>query len=99
MLPPDGFEWDAAKRDANLAKHGLDLAVACRVFAGPVLERKDARRDYGEDRIQALGAVEGRVLVVVYTWREGRRRLISARKAKQEERARYAAAAGGLGGL
>ncbi len=87
MLPPDGFEWDKAKRAANLAKHGLDFADASRIFTGPLLERKDARRDYGEDRFQAIGLVQGRVLVVVYTWRGARRRLISARKAREDERA------------
>ncbi|MCU0888324.1 MAG: BrnT family toxin [Rubritepida sp.] len=87
MLPGDGFEWDEAKSAANLLKHGLDFATACRVFEGPVAERKDERRDYGEDRFQAIGLVQGRVLVVVYTWRGARRRLISARKAREDERA------------
>lgn len=92
MLPPEGFEWDEAKSAANEAKHGLTFAAAARVFLGAVLERKDARQDYGEDRFQALGAVEGRVVVVVFTWRGGRRRLISARKANEKERALYTGA-------
>jgi uncharacterized DUF497 family protein len=92
MLPPEGFEWEEAKSAANEAKHGLSFALAVRLFRGPVLERKDARRDYGEDRFQALGAIEGRIVVVVFTWRDGRRRLISARKANEKERGLYAGA-------
>jgi uncharacterized DUF497 family protein len=94
MVAPDGFEWDEAKSAANRANHGLDFAAACLVFTGPVLERKDARRDYGEDRFQAIGLVEGRVVLVVYTWRGERRRIISARKARQDERAAFLRALG-----
>ena len=39
------------------------------VFDGPTIELDDVRRDYGERRIIAYGAVAGRVLVCVYTWR------------------------------
>ncbi len=45
---PEAFEWDRAKREVNLRKHGLDFLKAVRVFEGPVLERQDQRRDYGE---------------------------------------------------
>jgi len=34
-------EWDAAKNAANLAKHGIDLADAIRIFDGPVLQKAD----------------------------------------------------------
>jgi uncharacterized protein (DUF4415 family)/uncharacterized DUF497 family protein len=48
------FEWDAAKNAANIAKHGIDFEDAIRIFDGPVLEKADARRDYGEARIIAF---------------------------------------------
>lgn len=79
------IEFDPRKSRANLEKHGIDLPTAARIWEDVVIERQDNRRDYGETRIIALGAIEGRVLVVVYTWRGDRRRLISARKANTDE--------------
>ncbi len=83
------FEWDAAKNAANLAKHGIDFEDAIGIFDGPVLERPDDRRDYGEPRIIAFGAVEDRELAVVYTIRGTHRRIISARRAHRHERKAY----------
>ena len=83
------FEWDPAKREANLVKHGIDFARAARIFEAPALERPDRRRDYGEERFVALGAVEELVLAVVYTPRETAFRIISAREAHRDEKAAY----------
>ena len=83
---PDGFEWDEAKRRANVAKHGIDFVDAGRVFKGNHHEWRDDRRSYGEGRIRVIGEVDGEVLFVVYTWRESRRRLITARRANANER-------------
>jgi uncharacterized protein len=79
------FEWDPAKAGANRQKHRTDFWVAVRIWQGDVLERPDTRRVYGEERIQAFGQVEGRTIAVIFTWREGRRRIISARKANLRE--------------
>ena len=84
-----GFEWDAAKSDENLRRRGFDFAFAARIFEGPTREWPDRRRDYGEARSVALGAVGDDVLVVVYTWRGAVRRIISARAAKRKERHVY----------
>lgn len=81
--------WDERKRASNLAKHDIDFPAAARIFDGPVLEAPDDRRDYGELRIKAYGEVEGRVLCVIYTWRHGERRIISARKANRDETQAY----------
>jgi len=86
------IEYDPRKNSANLAKHGIDFETAARIWEGWVFERGDDRRDYREERVIALGAVEKRVVVVVFTWRGTRRRLISARKANSDERKIYAAA-------
>lgn len=83
------FEWDAAKNAANLVKHGIDFDDAVRVFEGPVLEVVDDRRNYGEVRIIAVGAVDGREVTVVYTRRGTHRRMISARRAHSRERKAY----------
>ena len=85
------FEWDEAKA-ASLSKHGVDFDDAMRIFLDPRrLIAEDERFDYGERRLQVLGAVEGRILFVVCTWRSGVCRLISARRANARERARYEA--------
>jgi len=81
--------WDERKRASNLAKHGVDFPAAGRIFDGPVMEAPDDRRDYGERRMKAFGAVEGRVLCVIYTWRRSERRIISARKANRIETQAY----------
>ena len=71
------FEWDAAKNSANIAKHGIDFEDAIRIFDGPVLEKEDTRKDYRETRYVAFGVADARQLVVVYTQRGERRRVIS----------------------
>jgi len=59
------------------------------IFAGPVIEKRDTRKEYGELRMLALGEVEGIVLAVIYTDREDVRRIISARRASKKERAEW----------
>jgi uncharacterized protein len=83
------YEWDPAKNAANLAKHGIDFADAMVIFDGPVLETVDKRRNYGEERIAAIGVANDLELFVVYTMRGRNRRLISARRASRYERERY----------
>lgn len=90
MLYPEGFEWDGAKRQENL-DHGdrPDFTAAIRIFGGPHLEEVDGRQDYGEERRRAFGQLNGRCIVVVFTWRGTNRRIISARKAKPQEVVRF----------
>jgi len=83
------FEWDDRKSERNLRERGFDFEAAKGIFENQVLEEIDDRRDYGEVRIAAIGQIAGRFLVVVYTWRENRRRIISARSAKKKERDDY----------
>ena len=84
------YEWDPAKNRANLAKHGVDFADAVAVFEDDLaLTRPDAA-SRGESRFVTL-ALDGfgRILVVVFTERGTRIRIISARKASRKERVRY----------
>lgn len=92
---PECFEWDPDKSEHTLAQRGFDFAYARRVFDAPYLVVTDARRDYGERRLIALGAVDGIELTVVFTDRVGTmgqvvRRIISARRSNRQERASYA---------
>lgn len=83
------FEWDEAKRRANYRKHGLDFRDAEKVFQEVVITAEDRRQDYGEKRYISLGRLEDIVVVVVYTERSERIRLISMRRANQKERRAY----------
>jgi uncharacterized protein len=58
------FEWDPAKRRANLTKHRIDFADAVTIFDGFTIEEVDDSMDYGEERILALGETNGRIIVV-----------------------------------
>ena len=85
------FEWHDAKAEANLQAHGVSFDLAKTVFKDPfAVERLDDREDYGEERFVLIGMAEGNVvLFVAYTEREGRMRIISARRATQNEQDDY----------
>lgn len=85
-------EYDNAKNQSNIAKHGIDFVEATNIFSDPDrLDWVDDRKDYGEERRICLGAIpaDGHVFVVVYTMRGTRNRLISARKANEREQRIY----------
>jgi len=72
-----------------LIKHKIDFEDAKNIFLDPNrLERED-KRGYDETRIQVIGIVNQVVLLVVYTKRNGRYRIISARRANKNERRQY----------
>lgn len=84
------FEWDDAKNEANLAKHGIAFEEAIVIFNGITLTEIDSRREYGEVREIDIGLVADSVIIVtVSTDRNGVRRMISARRANRKERERY----------
>ena len=83
------FEWDDAKSEKNLLERGFGFDFAALISEGPVLERVDTRRDYGEARVQAIGEVDEYILFAVYTDRGETRRIISARMANSKERAAW----------
>lgn len=82
------FEWDHNKNRLNIEKHGIDFEDARRIFDGAIAEA-ESRQAHGEIRMEAIGVLGDREIVVVYTWRGSKRRLISARRARQNERTRY----------
>lgn len=79
------FEWDEAKRRTNLAKHGIDFADVEGFDFETALIGPDERQDYGERRFIALGFLDGRLHVLVFTMRGDVRWLISLRKANARE--------------
>ena len=81
------FAWDADKDRENRVKHGISFEEATSIFDGPILTKIDDRNDYGEVREICMGMLSPDVvLVVVYTERGEKTRLISARKANRRER-------------
>lgn len=84
------FEWDSAKNEINLAKHGISFLAASRVFEDPhFFEADSTRPGNGETRMKAVGMVDGRLFAVIYTVRGVNRRIISARRARDNERREY----------
>ena len=82
-------QWDAEKAAANLRKHGVDFADAETALRDE-MAMTVADDDPMEERFVTLGMdALGRLLVVVYEWREDDVRLISARKATRAERTQY----------
>ena len=85
------FEWDSAKADANLKKHGVGFPEASTVFGDPLeVTIPDPAHSVGEARFLSLGlSSANRVLVVAYTERDGKIRIIHAREAAPQERRSY----------
>jgi uncharacterized DUF497 family protein len=78
------FEWDEKKRERNLTKHGIDFDDARAVFDGPILFKQSRRGT--ETRYVVLGFVRAIEIAVICTFREDRCRIISARRARTNER-------------
>jgi uncharacterized DUF497 family protein len=85
------YEWDPVKAADNLRKHGVPFAEAASVFLDPsALTFSDPDHSSDEDREITIGMSEKqRVLFVAHTTRNGRLRIISARKATRQERKQY----------
>lgn len=83
------FEWDPAKAAGNLRKHGVDFADPAGVLEDPgACTRPDLRGN--EERWVTIGSDHlGRAVVVVWTWRRDRIRIISSRLATPRERRQY----------
>ena len=84
------FEWDEAKNESNIRRHGIDFADIPSMFLAPMLTDIDDRIDYSEERWISIGILVHGITVVVWTERAGDViRIISARKANKDERRQY----------
>lgn len=81
------YEWDAQKNAANIRKHKIDFEDAAHTFNGFIVENESIRN--GEKRYAAVGLMNDVVITVVYTMRNRKRRLISARRARTNEKRDY----------
>ncbi|MBC7102232.1 MAG: BrnT family toxin [Parvibaculum sp.] len=83
-----GFEWDEDKRQINLKKHRIDFRSVLRIFDRPLCRRRSDKN--GETRFLVVGVFDDAEVSVIYTEREeGICRIISARRARPEERRAY----------
>jgi len=80
------FEWDERKRESNLRNHDIDFQDARRVIDGATFIRQSDRK--GEIRYMVYGFLDQEE-VVICTSRADSCRIISARRARRDERKRY----------
>jgi len=85
------FEWDTAKAKANLKKHGIAFDEALTVFADPLARIfDDPDHSTHESRELMIGqSARNRLLVVCFMERDGRVRIINARRATTRERSNH----------
>ncbi|WP_339780945.1 BrnT family toxin [uncultured Thalassospira sp.] len=80
------FEWDNAKAASNDERHGVPFTAVSNFDFDTALVFKDDRREYGEERMIAVGFIKDRLHVMVYTLRATTTiRVISLRKANRRE--------------
>lgn len=82
------FEFDAAKRESNRTKHGIDFVEAQALWNDPMLLEIPAKTD-DEPRYLVIGSIDGKHWSAVITYRGINVRLISVRRARSEEAALY----------
>jgi uncharacterized protein len=82
------FEFDPAKSRANLKKHGIDFIGAQALWSDP--DRLEIpTRSLDEPRTQVIGRIGDLVWSAFITMRDDRIRIISVRRARDEEKAAY----------
>jgi hypothetical protein len=86
-----GFQWDSGNKDKNWLKHRVSNAECEQIFFNkPFLVKYDIRHSEAEDRFYALGQTDlGRKLFIVFTIRDQKIRIISARDMSKKEKEIY----------
>ncbi|MBW7908870.1 MAG: BrnT family toxin, partial [Kiritimatiellae bacterium] len=85
-----GFDWNEGNRNKN-QKHGVQAWECEQVFFNrPLVILADPIHSIAEDRFAAFGCTDaGRPLVIIYTMRKEKIRVISARDMNRKERQFY----------
>lgn len=86
------IQFDAAKNNINIAKHGISLQLAEQLEWDTLWAKPDVRQDYAELRMIGFAYIGLRLFCVVFVDRGDMRRIISLRKANPREVNRYAQA-------
>ena len=86
-----GFEWDEGNIDKSYKKHGITPNEAEEVFLDEdILSLEDIKHSKQEERFEAIGKIiKGSILILAFTIRRDKIRIISARTANKKERRRY----------
>ena len=82
------FDYDEAKSQSNLAKHGLDFVEAQRLWDDPDLLEIPAKTQ-DEPRFLVIGKIDQKHWSGVFTYRRNKIRIISVRRSRAEEVALY----------
>ena len=82
--------FDPVKDAANIAKHGLSLALTADLEWDTALVWPDIRKDYGEIRMRGIGYIHRILCFIAFVDRNDGRRIISLRKANAREEKGYA---------
>ena len=85
--------WDESKRRRNIRDHGLNFEGVDAIWDSFTITREDTRERYREERLVTFGLLEGAVVVLVHTDRDGDMHVISLRKAEPYETRYYLEAA------
>lgn len=82
------FEYDPGKSETNKAKHGIDFEEAKQIWSGEYISIVPVA-SHTESRLAAIGKIYNKIWTVVFTLRNGKIRIISARRAREKEIAHY----------
>jgi len=85
----DAFEYDPVKSAANRLKHGIDFETAQELWQDQRRLEIQARVQDGEERWAMIARGQAKVWTAIFTWRGGKVRIISVRRARQEEEELY----------
>ena len=87
----DGFNWDEGNSQKNWDKHSVHMLESEEVFFNhPLYILEDEKHSLVETRYYALGKTDfDRLLFIVFTIRENKIRVISARDMSKNERKVY----------
>lgn len=83
------YEWDEAKNQGNLRKHGLAFDVVLEFGWSAAVIEEDERYNYGERRFRAFGRLNGVGVCVAFTPRTHAVRIITVRHMHEKETRRY----------
>ena len=81
------FKWDELKRHQTIPKHAIDFDDAVKIFQNTVYVSEIAHLT--EDRKIAIGFLGDMEIAVIFTFRDGFMRIITARRARVNERRNY----------
>ncbi|MEA3355065.1 MAG: BrnT family toxin [Patescibacteria group bacterium] len=89
-----GFEWDKGNIDKSYQKHGVTPNETEEAFLDEkAIVLKDIKHSLKERRYLLIGEnASNKILLVAFTLRNKKIRIISARKANRKEKNRYAKA-------